>query len=106
MSDVFAAISDPTRRQILELLREQRSELSAGEIAERFPRISRPAVSKHLRVLRRARLCRVRRAGRCRYYVLEGRPLRDVDHWVERYREFWQSRLERLKRYVEEGRPE
>jgi len=78
MSDVFAAIADPTRREILELLR-RRGELAAGDLVSRFPSISQPAVSKHLRVLRRARLCRVRTMGRRRYYRLEPRALREVD---------------------------
>lgn len=102
VSDVFAAIADATRREILSLLRER--DLTAGEIAARFPRISRPAVSKHLRVLRQARLCGVRRAGRSRYYALAGTQLRDVDAWIDPYRDLWGGKLERLRRFVEFGR--
>ena len=98
-ADVFAALSDPKRREILELLRSH-DRLSAGEIADRFPRISRPAVSRHLRVLRSARLCRVRRAGRRRYYELDPRSLQHVDLWIERYRGLWGEKLSSLQRYV------
>lgn len=101
-SDVFAAIADPTRREILTLLRER--DLTAGEVAARFPRISRPAVSKHLRVLLAARLCRVRRAGRSRHYALDGMELRHVDAWIEGYRDIWGGKLESLRRFVEFGR--
>ncbi len=90
--DPFPALADGTRRQILELLWSG-EELSAGAIARRFPRLSRPAVSKHLAVLRGAGLVRVRRRGRRRYYGLDGRALLDVDAWIERYRASWQRRL-------------
>ena len=102
MSDVFAAIADPTRREILDLLRAD--PLRAGEIAERFPEMSRPAVSKHLRILRAARLCRVRASGRERRYELDPRTLTDVDAWLARYRSLWSSKLDGLKSYVERGR--
>jgi DNA-binding transcriptional ArsR family regulator len=64
-------------------------------------RMSRPAVSKHLAVLRRAGLVRERRAGRQRRYQLEPTPLREVAAWAESYRAFWQSSLESLKRHLE-----
>ena len=102
MSDVFSAIADPTRREILDLLRAD--PLRAGAIAEHFPEISRPAVSKHLRILRGARLCRVRAAGRERRYELDPRMLTDVDVWLARYRSLWSSKLDGLKTYVERGR--
>lgn len=97
--DVFAALADPTRREILELLRSHDG-LSAGEIAARFPGISRPAVSRHLRVLRAARLCRARSAGRRRHYELDPRSLARVDLWIERYRGLWGEKLSSLQRYV------
>lgn len=102
MNDVFAAIAEPTRREILTLLR--RRDRTAGEIAAHFPEISRPAVSKHLRVLRQARLCRVRHSGRSRYYSLEGAELRHVDDWLDRYRDLWGGKLQHLQRFVEFGR--
>jgi len=98
---VFSALADPTRRAVLDLLR--REALPAGGIARRFP-VSRPAISKHLRVLRRARLVQERRAGRHRYYRLNPVPLQAVDSWISRYRAFWQSNLANLKAFVETGR--
>ncbi len=95
----FAAIADPTRRGILDLLR--RGSLNAGAIAHRFPEISRPAVSKHLAILRRSRLVLVRRRGRELRYNLNAEPLREVDVWLRRYQDFWGRRLEAFKAYVE-----
>ncbi len=95
----YTAIADPTRRDILDLLR--RGSLNAGTIARRFPRISRPAVSKHLRILRGSRLVMVRRNGRELRYSLNAEPLREVDAWLERYQAFWGRRLGGFKAYVE-----
>ncbi len=95
---VFRALADPTRRAILDTLRTGRRPV--GEIAGRFP-VSRPAVSRHLRVLRRARLVVEERQGRSRLYALNAEPLRDVDRWLEEYRQFWTARLARLKTFVE-----
>ena len=96
----FSALADPTRRAVLDLLRQGR--LPAGRIAQAFP-VSRPAVSKHLRTLRRARLVRERREGRHRFYELNPGPLRAVDDWLSHYRGFWQGSLANLKQVVEEG---
>jgi DNA-binding transcriptional ArsR family regulator len=96
----FDAISDPTRRAILDAL--LRNELSAGEIASRFP-VSRPAVSKHLRVLRRAGLVQERKVARSRLYSLNPEPLRDVQAWLDHYRVFWAARMMDLKRVVEDS---
>jgi DNA-binding transcriptional ArsR family regulator len=96
---VFAAIGDPTRRAILDLLRER--ELKAGELARHFP-VSRPAVAKHVGVLRRAGLLRERRAAQARYYSLDPAALATVDQWLAPYRLFWAARLADLKRVVEE----
>jgi DNA-binding transcriptional ArsR family regulator len=95
---VFAALADPTRRAVLDLLRRQ--ELPAGRIARTFP-VSRPAISKHLRLLRRARLVEERREGRHRLYRLNPDPLKAVDAWLSQYRAFWQSNLAGLKAFVE-----
>lgn len=95
----FAAIADPTRRQILDLLATR--EYPAGELARRFP-VSRPAISRHLRVLRRARLVKETRRGRQRVYSLRAAPLREVDTWLRRYEQFWREGLERLKTHLEE----
>lgn len=96
----FSALADPTRRAVLDLLRQ--GSLPAGQIARAFP-VSRPAVSKHLRLLRRARLVRERREGRQRFYQLNPGPLQAVDHWLSQYRSFWQSSLANLKAHVEAG---
>lgn len=97
----FSALADPTRRAVLDLLR--RGSLPAGEIARAFP-MSRPAVSKHLRILRGARLVEERREGRNRVYRLNAGPLREVDAWVGKYRAFWQANLGNLKGFVEAQR--
>jgi DNA-binding transcriptional ArsR family regulator len=94
----FSALADPTRRAVLDLLR--RGSLPAGVIARAFP-VSRPAISKHLRLLRRAHLVRERREGRRRLYQLNPEPLRAVDSWLEHYRSFWQMSLTDLKTFVE-----
>lgn len=100
---IFRAIADPTRRAILDILRGGQQPVS--EIARAFP-MSRPAVSKHLRLLRQAALVREHREGRNRCYHLNPDPLADVDRWLDPYREFWQARLGRLKTYVESQHPE
>jgi len=94
---VFDAIADPTRRRVLELLSDR--ELSAGEIASAFT-VSRPAVSRHLRVLREAGLVRSRRDSQRRVYGLEPGPLREVDAWLEKYRRFWPDRLDELEEHL------
>ncbi|MGH9687276.1 MAG: ArsR/SmtB family transcription factor [Candidatus Acidiferrales bacterium] len=95
---VFSALADPTRRAVLDLLRA--GSLPAGAIARQFP-ISRPAISKHLRMLRRARLVHEHREGRLRLYRLNPAPLKAVDSWLERYRAFWETTLTNLKAFVE-----
>lgn len=94
----FHALADPTRRAVLDLLRQ--GSQSAGEIARAFP-VSRPAISKHLRLLRRAHLVSERREGRHRLYKLNPEPLKAVDSWLERYRVFWRANLASLKTFVE-----
>lgn len=96
---VFKAISDPTRRAILDRLRA--GGRPAGEIASGFA-VSRPAISQHLRVLREAGLVDERRDGRRRVYALVGETLETVDDWLQAYRRSWQRNLESLKAYVEE----
>jgi DNA-binding transcriptional ArsR family regulator len=94
----FNALADPTRRAVLDLLRQ--GSQPAGKIAGAFP-ISRPAISKHLRLLRRAHLVEERREGRHRFYQLSPGPLRAVDSWLNHYRGFWQTNLANLKAFVE-----
>jgi DNA-binding transcriptional ArsR family regulator len=95
------ALADPTRRRIVELLVDD--ELEAGEIASQFP-ISRPAVSRHLRVLRETGLVHVRRDAQHRLYSLNPAPLAELDEWLERYRRFWSSRLDALDTELQRGR--
>ena len=83
---------------MLDLLR--RGGQPAGQIASAFP-VSRPAISKHLRLLRRAHLVEERRQGRHRLYQLNPGPLQAVDKWLQQYRVFWQSSLTSLKAFVE-----
>jgi DNA-binding transcriptional ArsR family regulator len=99
---VFNAIADPTRRAILDAIRT--TERSAGEIAERFP-VSRPAISRHIRVLREAGLIRERRDAQSRFYSIEPGPLRDVDRWLDSYKVFWAARLHALKQVAEQAHP-
>jgi DNA-binding transcriptional ArsR family regulator len=99
MGHVFGAIADQTRRDILDLLRRQ--DLSAGELAGRFP-VSRPAISRHIRILRQAGLVRETRQSQSRIYSLNPKPLAEIDRWLARYRVFWGARLHDLKRFVEE----
>jgi DNA-binding transcriptional ArsR family regulator len=96
---VFRAIADPTRRQILGMLRAGR--YSVGEIAANF-RTSRPAISKHLRVLRSVGLVATRREGTARICALNAAPLRLVNDWLSDYQTFWSETLRGLKDYVEE----
>ena len=94
----FHALADPTRRAVLDLLRQ--GSQPAGQIAQAFP-VSRPAISKHLRLLRRAHLVSEHRQGRHRYYHLNPGPLKAVDTWLEQYRIFWSANLASLKAFVE-----
>ena len=103
-ADPFLAVADPTRRAILDRLRD--GEAPVADIAAGFA-MSRPAISKHLRVLRDARLVRERRGGddgRQRVYQLTPGPLRDVARWAEGYQRFWTANLASLKRHLETPR--
>lgn len=87
--DVFTALSDPTRRAILELL--DGGPHAAGEIARRFA-MSAPAVSQHLRALREARLIRVRADAQRRIYNIDRQGFDELQRWLMRYRSFWTAR--------------
>jgi len=101
---VFAALADPTRRAILELLRGHAS-LTAGKLAAQFPRMSRPAVSKHLRVLRGANLVHAQARGREWHYTLDAQPLADIQReWLNQFAPSWDQSLRRLKREAESER--
>jgi DNA-binding transcriptional ArsR family regulator len=94
----FGALADPIRRAILATLTE--GEATVGELARPF-RVSRPAISKHLRVLERAGLVRRARDGRISRCALDATPMRDAADWVERYRRFWDGQLASLSRYLD-----
>lgn len=98
--DVFRAVADPTRRLILDRLRQ--GDAPVNELATGIA-MTRPAISKHLRILREASLVREQRVGRQRVYTLDPAPLRDVAAWLDGYRAFWQMNLMSLKRFVEGG---
>src|SRR6185295_14146338 len=96
---VFRAIADPTRRAILDRLRAGPAPVNA--LAFDFEQ-SRPAISKHLRVLRNAGLVSEQRVGRERIYEIHSHPLRQVASWIEGYRALWLTNLNNLKRFLEE----
>lgn len=96
---VFAALADGKRRAILERL--ARGDATVGELAEPF-QVSRPAISKHLRVLERAGLVRRTPDGRMTRCTADPAPLEGAVEWVERYRAFWVERLGALARYLEQ----
>ena len=98
--DVFGAISHPARRHMLDLLAE--SDRSVNAIAGHF-RMSRPAVSQHLRVLLDARLVTEKRHGRERRYRLVPGRLSPVKDWIANYERFWDDRLERLQKHLMKG---
>lgn len=95
MEAVATAVADPIRRRVLELVRDR--EVPAGELADAFP-VSRPAVSRHLRVLKEAGLVRERREGRLRLYRADPAPLAELREWLERY---WDDRLDALREVAE-----
>jgi DNA-binding transcriptional ArsR family regulator len=96
----YAALAEPHRRQILDLLRER--ERSVNDLVARL-KISQPGVSKHLKVLRESGLVEVRPQGRQRWYGLRTAPLAEVDVWLEPYRRYWSGRLDALERHLEEN---
>ena len=96
----YAALAEPHRRQILDLLRER--ERSVNDLVARLD-ISQPGVSKHLKVLSKSGLVTVRRDGRRRWYGLRALPLAEVDMWLEPYREYWAGRFDALERHLEEN---
>ncbi len=93
----FAALGDPTRRRIIEMLATR--ELPAGEIARRFD-MTAPAVSQHLRLLRDAGLIHVRRDAQRRIYALDPSGLAELDAWLARFRRFWSGRFDALEQQL------
>ena len=95
----FAALADPTRRHIVEVL--AKGERSAGDLAQRFT-LTQPAISQHLRTLRDAGLVNVRRDAQRRIYSLNAHGLAEIDAWLSRYRKFWKTHLDALERALHE----
>jgi DNA-binding transcriptional ArsR family regulator len=96
----FAALADPTRLQIVELL-SATDELPAGRIAESFPGLTRAAVSRHLRLLEDAGLVSVRPSAQQRLYRLDPEPLHELDDWLDRYRPLWTRTVGALTKHLE-----
>jgi DNA-binding transcriptional ArsR family regulator len=95
----FAVLAEPTRREILDLLRD--GERPVGELVDALG-MSQPAVSKHLRVLRDAGLVAVRADAQRRFYGLRAEPLASIDEWLAPYRRLWSASLDKLERHLEE----
>jgi DNA-binding transcriptional ArsR family regulator len=98
MSTTFDVVAEPTRRRILDLLRER--ERPVGELVELLG-ISQPGVSKHLRALRDAGLVSVRVDAQRRWYRLRAAPLAELDAWLAPYRRFWEGRLDALEQHLD-----
>lgn len=100
--DVFSAIADPSRREMLDLLAQ--GERPAGDLVRAFPRLTQPAVSRHLRVLREAGLVEARPVAQQRIYVLRPDHLRELDEWISHYRTFWPQQLHALAAHLDRTR--
>ena len=98
IDDVFSALADSHRRSILLMLSDK--DMPVNSIAERF-KVSRPAISKHLRVLLKTNLVVPKQQGRKRYYHLNVEPLNEVMDWLRFYDKFWDEKLHSLKNYLE-----
>lgn len=100
--DVFAALAEPTRRQMLDLLAQ--GERPAGDLGKKFPHLTQPAVSRHLRVLREAGLVDVEPRAQQRIYRLRPHKLRELDRWLARYRKYWPAKLDALADHLDRTR--
>lgn len=98
MATTFDVLAEPSRREILDLLRVR--ERSVGELVEQLS-LTQPGVSKHLRVLREAGLVQVRPDAQRRWYQLRAAPLAEIDTWLAPYRRYWSDRLDALERHLE-----
>lgn len=97
--DVFQAIADPTRREIIDLLADQ--SLPVNEVAKNFD-ISRPAVSKHIKILDECGLVVIRNKGRKRFCRTDPRKLKEVAEWTAKYQKFWSEKLDALEALLSE----
>lgn len=95
--DVFQAVADPTRREIIHLLAQKKMNLN--EVAGQFE-ISRPAISKHIKILTECGLVTIRQEGRERYCTASLQKLSEISEWVATYKQFWESRLDSLESYL------
>lgn len=95
--DVFQAIADPVRRDIIELLAEQ--PLSVNSVAEKFD-VSRPAISKHLKILKECGIIEINKQGRERFCQIQPRELIPAFMWIEQYRKLWEDRLDSFEEYL------
>ena len=97
--DVFQAIADPTRREILNMVAHQ--SLNVNSVAENFD-VSRAAIYKHMKILIECGLINMKQQGRERYCEAKLEKLNEVSEWIEQYRQFWETRLDALELYLEE----
>src|ERR1039457_330646 len=95
--DVFQAIADPTRRQIIQLIAHE--SLNLNTVAEKFD-ISRPAISKHIKILTECGLITIKQQGRERFCEARLEKLNEVSDWVEQYKKFWTEKLDSLEEYL------
>ncbi len=96
--DVFQAIADPTRRAIINMIAQQ--PLNLNTVAERFD-VSRPAISKHIKILTQCGLVTIRQQGRERFCEAKLQKLNEVSEWIEQYRIFWTNKLDSLENFLE-----
>lgn len=99
--DVFEAVAEPSRRTLLDTLRD--GERTAGELVSALPGLTQPTVSRHLRVLREVGLVEVRSDAQRRIYALRADGLIQMDDWINRYRHFWNDHLDALERHLNTG---
>jgi DNA-binding transcriptional ArsR family regulator len=97
--DVFQAIADPTRREIINLIAHQ--SLNLNSVADHFA-VSRPAISKHIKILTECGLVTINQVGRERYCEAKLEKLNEVSEWVEQYKAFWNTRLDALEKYIDQ----
>ena len=97
--DVFQAIADPTRRAIINMIAHE--SLNLNSVAEKF-HVSRPAISKHIKILTECGLIEIKQQGRERYCEAKLQKLNEVSDWVEQYKKFWNAKLDSLELYLEE----
>ena len=97
--DVFQGIADPTRREIILLLRK--NDLTLNKVAENF-NISRPAISKHVKVLEECGLIKIKQKGRERFCIINPKPLNEIYEWLEYFDKFWDKKLNSLQNFLED----